>query len=292
MRPRTVHGLAACVCILFSLPLAGRDVVRVGGTGAGLGALQALGKAYSERHPDCDIQVLPSVGSTGGIRAVLEGKLDVGCTSRPLFPAEQAASLAHTPWATTAFVFVTQDLGPSEPLTLAGIEAIYAGRRTRWNDGRPIRLVLRPTSDTAHAYLSRFTPGMEAALSHAHQVPGVFVGITDQEALAYLERTPGSFGTSVLGLVVSEKRRVQVLPVDGLLPSDPGYPFLLSLALVHRGGQASAAARSFLEFAGSTAAARILTSCGYQPILPKAVSPKPVPPKPAPSKPAAAGARR
>lgn len=287
MRPRTVHRLAACICVLLSLPLAGRDIVRVGGTGAGLGGLQALGRAYTELHPDCDIQVLPSVGSTGGIRAVLEGKLDVGCTSRPMFPAEQVASLAYTPWATTAFVFVTQDLAPSEPLTLAGIEDIYAGRRTRWQDGRPIRLVLRPTSDTAHAYLSRFTPGMEAALSHAHQVPGVFVGITDQEALTHLERTPGSFGTSVLGLVVSEKRRVQALSVDGLPPSHPGYPFLLTLALVHHGGQASAAARSFLAFATSQAAARILAASGYQ-----LISPKSAPAKPVPAKSAAAGTRR
>lgn len=264
MRPWTVHSLVACVCLAFSLPGLGRDVVRVGGTGAGLGGLQALGKAYTQLHPDCDIVVLPSVGSTGGIRAVLEGKLDVGCTSRALFPAEQVAPMAHTPWATTAFVFVTQDLAPAEPLSLTGIEDIYAGRRTRWKDERPIRLVLRPTSDTAHAYLSGFTPGMEAALSRAHQLPGVFVGVTDQEALTHLERTPGSFGTTVLGLILAEKRRVQVLPVNGVLPSQPGYPYFLTLALVHRGGHASPATQSFLEFARSKAGGHILASCGYR----------------------------
>jgi phosphate transport system substrate-binding protein len=272
MRPWSVHSLVACVCLVLSLPGLGREAVRVGGTGAALGGLQALGKAYTHLHPDCDIVVLPSVGSTGGIRAVLEGKLDLACTSRALYPAEQVTPMAHTPWATTPFVFATQDLAPAEPLTLAGIEDIYAGRRLRWKDDRPIRLVLRPTSDTAHAYLAGVTPGMEAALHHAHQLPGVYVGITDQEALTYLERTPGSFGTTVLGLIVSEKRRVQVLPVNGVLPSQPGYPFHLTLALVHRGGHASPATQDFLAFATSAAGGRILASCGYRLI------PAPAPP--------------
>lgn len=141
-------------------PSQGREVVRVGGTGAGSGALQALAEAYERRHPDHRVQVLPSIGSSGGIRAVIDGKLEVGCASRPLKAEERVPGLVETPSATTPFVFATQASTPEEALTLSGIEDIYAGRRTQWNDGRPIRLVLRPESDAAHAYLSELTPGM------------------------------------------------------------------------------------------------------------------------------------
>ena len=238
----------------------------MGGTGAGSGGLQALAKAYEQRHPEHNIVILPSIGSAGGIRAVVDGKLEVGCSSRLLQPEERIPGLVEVPWATTAFVFATQSEAPAETLTLSGIEDIYAGRRTHWKDGRPIRLVLRPKSDSAHAYLSGFTPGMRRALDRAHALPGVRVGITDQEALAYLERTPGSFGTTVMGLIVSEGRRVQALSVEGAHPSERTYPFALSLILVYRPEAATTATREFLDFMRSKAARHLLAQAGYQPL--------------------------
>jgi len=249
--------------------------VRVGGTGAGCGGLQILAKAYEQRHPGHQVQVLPSIGSTGGIRAVIDGKLDVGCTSRPLKPEERIPGVSEVPWATTAFVFAVPAASPAETLTLSGIEDIYAGRRIAWKDGRPIRLILRPTSDTAHLYLAGLTPGMRAALDRAHTVPGVCIGITDSEAATQLERTPGSFGTTVLGLIVSENRRLRALSVDGVppsSPSSPSYPFFLTLSLVYRPGRGSAATEPFIEFAQSKEGRRILAQAGYDP-LPRGRSP-------------------
>jgi len=250
--------------VVFSLGLQGADTLRVGGTGAGSGALQALAKAFEKHHPGRSVLVLPSIGSSGGVRAVLDGKLDVGCISRPLTPEERPRGLVEVPWATTAFVFATQVTSTPMDLCLAGIEEIYAGRRTQWPDGRPIRLIMRPRSDTAFAYLSGFTPGMRAALERAHDLPGVCIGITDQETLTHLERTPGSFGTTVLGLVVSEGRKVRVLAVDGIPPSSPDYPFALTLTLIHRPGALSPALRDFLDFLRSKAGQQILAKGGYR----------------------------
>jgi phosphate transport system substrate-binding protein len=264
--PPFLHGFFACVAMALCAPSQGREVVRVGGTGAGAGALQALAKAYERRHPDHSVQVLPSIGSSGGIRAVIDGKLEVGCTSRPLKAEEWVPGLVATPWATTPFVFATQASTPAEALTLSGIEDIYAGRRTQWKDGRPIRLVLRPKSDAAHAYLSQLTPGMPSALDHAHALAGVCVGMTDQDALAYIEKTPGSFGTTVLGLIVSEGRKVQALAIDGASPMDKRYGFALTLTLVHRPALASSATRGFLEFVGSKDGGSILVQAGYLPL--------------------------
>lgn len=254
-------GVLSLACVV----VAAGDLVRVGGTGSASGALVALAKAYERRHPDQAIRVLPSLGSAGGIRAVIDQKLDLGCTSRGLTPDEQIAGLVTVPLADTAFVFATHPSTVTESLSLKEVEDIYGGRRQTWKDGRPIRLVLRPKSDTAHAYLSGFTPGMSASLERAHAVPGVSVGITDQEALDRLEQTPGSFGTTVLGLVLAERRHVQVLPVNGVPPSDPNYPFFISLTLVHRPGTSSAAIRGFLEFIRSNEGRQILLSTGYRP---------------------------
>jgi phosphate transport system substrate-binding protein len=240
----------------------------VGGTGAGLGGLQALAKAYEQRHPAHRISVLPSIGTSGGIRAVMDGKLEVGCVSRPLLKEERQAGIVEIPWASTAFVFATQAATPAGPLTIRAIEDIYSGRRTQWKDGRPIRLILRPKSDSAHGLLAELSPGMRPALEHAHALPGVQVGITDQEALARLEKTPGSFGTTVLGLIVSEGHHVQALTLDGLRPSDPAYPHSLSLLLVCRAAGLSPATHGFLDFARSKEGGAILARAGYQPWMP------------------------
>lgn len=266
MRYWSIRGLIAGLFLALCTAAQGGEVVRVGGSGAGLGGLQALAKAFEQRHPGRTVLVLPSVGSSGGIRAVKDGKLDVGCTSRPLHPEERSPGLAEVPWVTTPFAFATHPGTPPEELTLPGIEAIYAGRRTQWLDGTPIRLILRPKSDGAFSYLAGLSPGMRAALDHAHTVPGLSVGITDQEALTQLEKTPGSFGTTVLGLVVSEARQVQTLRVNGAHPSDPAYPWYLTLMLVHRVELASAVTRDFLAFAGSKEGRRILLKAGYRPL--------------------------
>lgn len=266
MRFWFMRCLSVCISTVLFAAAQGRDVVRVGGTGAGLGGLQALAKGYERHHPGRSVLVLPSIGSSGGIRAVLEGKLDVGCTSRPLQSQERGAGLAEIPWASTAYVFATHSATPTETLTLSEIEDIYAGRRTHWKDGRPIRLILRPPSDVAHAYLSAFTPGMRTALARAHSLPGVFVGMTDQTALAQLERTPGSFGTTVLGLIVSEGRHVQALAVNGLSPTERTYPYALTLFLLHQVDRTSPATREFIDFARSKEGQMILAKAGYQPI--------------------------
>ena len=256
----------SCVLLLAEGPLQTSRVVRVAGTGAASGGLQALAKAYEQQHPDESILILPSIGSSGGIRAALDGKVDLGCTSRPLRPEEESPGLHTVPLANTAFVFATHLATATESLSLADVEDIYAGRRTHWKDGRPIRLILRPKSDTAHAYLSGFTPGMQAALEQAHALPGVRIGITDQEALDQLERTPGSFGTAALGLVKSEERQVQALTVGGIPPTDPAYPFFLTLSLVYKPETCSPATRSFVAFALSKEGRQILLKAGYRPL--------------------------
>lgn len=260
-------GLCVSLCIgLLTGPCAAGEVVRVGGTGSGSGALLALARAYERQHPNQSIQVLPSIGSTGGIRAVADRKLDLGCISRAMTKEEQTFGLDEQILASTAFVFATAADTTAGSLTLKEVEDIYACRRTTWRDGQPIRLVLRPRSDTAHAYLSGFTPGMKASLDLAHALPGVCVGITDQESLTQLERMPGSFGTAVLGLIVAERRQVRALAVDGIPPTSPDYPFFLTLRLVFRPRECSAAARAFLAFAQSKEGRQIITQAGYRPM--------------------------
>ena len=65
--------------------------LRISGTGAGLGTMQVLAQAYVKTAPGTKLVVLPSMGSGGGIKAVLAGAIQIGVSSRPLSDTETKA---------------------------------------------------------------------------------------------------------------------------------------------------------------------------------------------------------
>ncbi len=51
--------------------------IKIGGTGTDLATMKLLGEQFRKTHPDVTITVLPSLGSSGGIKALLGGQLDI-----------------------------------------------------------------------------------------------------------------------------------------------------------------------------------------------------------------------
>jgi phosphate transport system substrate-binding protein len=102
----------------------------------------------------------------------------------------------------------------------------------------------------------------------AHQIPGVFVGITDQDAAEQIEKTPGSFGTTSLSIIVAEKRKIKALSVDGVAPtlsnlSTGRYPYAITLFLVYKKDRYKGAVKDFIEFVFSRDGKKILSDNGH-----------------------------
>ena len=240
----------------------------IAGTGASLGTMELIAKSFQKKHPNVNVKVLPSIGSTGGIKAVQEGKIDIGLSSRPLKPEERSAEIIEEPYGRTAFIFGVQDSNPAKGFTLAEIEEIYTGKRKTWPDGAPIRLILRPLSDAYSVYLASINPGLKSASEKAHSIPGIFVGNTDQEAAMQIEKTPGSFGTLSNSIIAVEKRKIKVLSIDGVAPtvsnvSASKYPYAMTLSLVYKRDKYRGAIKDFIEFVFSRAGQKILSNNSY-----------------------------
>ncbi len=244
------------------------ETLSIMGTGSSIGTMKLMAKAFQMQHPLANIEVLPSIGSTGAIKAVREGKIDIGLSSRPLKPEERSAEIVEVPYGRTAFIFGVQDSNPVKGFTLGEIEEIYAGKLRTWPDGTPIRIILRPLSDAFSAYLAGINPGMKSASEKAHSISGLFVGSTDQEASAQIEKTPGSFGTTSSSLIKAEKLRIKALFVDGVAPtpvnvSTGKYPFVMTLSLVYKKDKYGGLIKDFMRFIFSREGQKLLAANGH-----------------------------
>lgn len=225
-RRALILGACAAVALPLALSLiqmspaaAEGQVLRVGGTGAALKAARMVGDLFERDHPGVTVEVVPSLGSSGGVKALLAGAIDVAFTGRPLKEEERAKGVAAQPFTRSPIVFTTPEDTAVEGVTLAAMTDIYAGRRESWPDGQPLRLVLRPQSEHDTLVLRRMSPGMDEAVEAAYARPGLLTAATDQENLDQIERLPGSLGVATLGQILAEKRALKVLALDGVRPS-------------------------------------------------------------------------
>lgn len=247
------------------------ETIRVSGTGASIGGMRILGKAFEKKHPGVKVVVFPSLGSTGSIKALVSGKLDLAISARRVKEEESVPGLVEKPYAIVPFVFATSSSNPTNGLGLSEIQDIYAGRKTTWPGGGKIFLVLRPAADAFTGYLEKISPGMKDAVESSKKLRGMFIGITDQDAADKIERTPNSFGVTSYSLMVSEKRSIKPLSVDGISPAgkygaNEKYPYLMTLYLVYVKDRTPAAVNNFIEYIGSKEGRKHLRMNGHIPI--------------------------
>ena len=246
------------------------ETVRITGTGGAIGGMRLLAEAFRMAEPGVDVVILQSIGSTGGIRAVLAGKLDIGLSARPLQPEEMAQGPRQTAYARTAFVFAVHPDVKRSDTTLAEVLEIYAGRKTTWDDGTALRLILRPSADTDTIALRMISPEMAYAVERSQIREGLIVATTDQDSADVIERTSGSVGTTTLAMVVSEKRRIRMLSLSGVKPTtksvrDGTYPYTKTLYMVTRQASSPITER-FIRFVRSPEGKAILSRVGHVPL--------------------------
>ena len=272
---RTARRRAMLACALFSLTAgasaqsqgAQNQDVRIGGTGAALGTMQQLAQAYAKAVPGARVVVLASMGSGGGIKAVLAGAVQIGLSSRPLSEAETQAGAVAVEYGRTPFVFATAANNPVAGISTQNLADFYAGKADTWPDGSKLRLVLRPIGDSDSEAIKAMSPAMRDAKNAAEQRKGMVFTVTDQETASAVEKISGALGPSTLALLLSEKRALKALALDGVVPSaqsiaNGSYPLHKQLLLV-TGPKSPPEALAFVGFVRSPAGRDILQQTGH-----------------------------
>jgi phosphate transport system substrate-binding protein len=227
--------------------LAENTIIRIGGTGTALAAIREIGTSLTAAEPGIAVDVLPSIGTPGGIKALAEGAIDIAVTARPLKPDERAKGVSEAACVTTALVFASSRKDATG-ITTAQLPALYADASPKWPDGTPLKVILRSRSGSEHPYLAAAVPNMSAAFEAAFKRPDVPVGSTDQDNAKLATEISGSFAVMTLLQIRGERLGLTVLPFDGVSPSfatiaDKTYPFPISICLVVTNTPAPAAAR-------------------------------------------------
>ena len=245
------------------------ETVRVGGSGGPLACIHLLADEFKKAHPEAELTVVGNLGSSGGIKAVLGGVLDVGLSSRPLKASELAHGVVGIEYARTPFVFAvgTQNKPAAGAITSRELIGIYRGDIKKWPDGRALRLVLRPEADSDTLVIRAMSMEMSEALASAHTRRGMILAATDQDSVASIEKVPGAIGTTTLAQILCERRQLVALALDGITPTvnmlvAGKYPAVKPFFLVI-GAQPSPVTRRFTEFVQSEKAKEVLNQYGH-----------------------------
>lgn len=263
---RSGGGASALALLLGLCGGAMAEEFSIGGSGAALGTLQNLATEFTARNPDIRITTAPSLGSAGGVRALVAGVIGLAVTSRALTDGERKLGVVEVEFARTPFVFAVSTRSKVTAISSAELAAIYANEMRAWADGGRVRVVLRPASDVDTEMVASISPAIRRALALAQTRPGVQFSVNDQDAADDLEKIDGAIGPTSLALIVSEKRKLRALKLDGREPTPMNaasgvYPYHKRLFLV-TGAKRTAAVERFADFVQSPAGRKILLNNG------------------------------
>lgn len=244
------------------------ETVRIGGAGVALAAMRHMGASLTQSAPNLRVEVLPSLSTPGGVKALAAGEIDITITTRSLTAEESAIVGPEVGCFTTALVFASSHKATSG-LTLAGLPQIYADPSPTWPDGTPLKIILRLRDSPSATTIAALVPGFKDAVTKAHGRQGIPVAATDQDNAKLAQITAGSLTFMTLLQLRAERLDLIPLSLDGIMPSvatiiDQTYPLTNRVCLVASKTPAQAASQ-FVKHLNSPTGIALLRSFGAVP---------------------------
>lgn len=224
----------------------------------------ALGESFENDNSGVTFTYNPT-GSGSGIKAVLEGRCDIGLSSRNLKDEEKADGLTETVLAYDGIAMIVHPENPVSDLTLEQIAAIYTGEITNWNevggsDGEIVLIGREAGSGTRDGFES--ITGTEDACKYRQELTST------GDVITTVAGNPNAIGYASLASV---KDSVKAISVGGVQPSeatikDGSYAVQRPFVLVTKtDAELSETAKKFFDYITSADANEIITSAGVVP---------------------------
>lgn len=224
----------------------------IGGTGLAMPLALGLAAAYEAKNPGVSVTVITSLGSSGGIKAVLADEIDLAFTARKVKDEEKAAGAVSAPFLREALAFMAHESAGVSDLTYEQVLAIYEKRITNWKDvggnDVPIVLASREPEDSVAKTVFKAYP----ALKNLTTPEQVSIITSDMRLFSTTGSTQGAVAFASLHAFALLELPVHPIHVDGHVPdaanvADGTYPLVLDVGLVS-GPTLSPEAAAFRDF--------------------------------------------
>lgn len=201
-------------------------------------------------------------GSGSGIKAVSEGRCDIGLSSRDLKEEEKAAGLQATVLAYDGIAIIVHPENPVSDLSLETIAQIYTGEITNWsevggNDAEIVLIGREAGSGTRDGFES--ITGTEDVCQYRQELTST------GDVITTVSQNSGAIGYAS---VASVKDSVKALDVDGVTATEETIkngsyvvqrPFVL---VTKKDAALSEAAQKFYDYITSVDANDIISAAG------------------------------
>ena len=221
----------------------------------------ALGEAFEAQNKNVTFAYNPT-GSGSGIQAVLEGRCDIGLSSRDLKRAEAAQGLTGTVLAYDGIAVIVNPDNPVSDLDVDTIAEIFTGEITNWKDagGQDAEIVL-----IGREAGSGTRDGFESITGTADNCQYRQELTSTGDVITAVSQNPDAIGYASLASV---KDTVRALTVGGVAPTedtvkDGSYVIQRPFILVTKAdAKLSNAAQAFFDFATSPDTAELISNAG------------------------------
>ena len=250
----------ALACVMGVSALAAGTVSTDGSTSMEK-VIGALGEYFTENNKGVSFTYNPT-GSGSGITAALEGRCDIGLSSRALKDDEKAQGLTETVLAYDGIAIIVNPANKVDDLTLEQIAKIYTGEATNWKDvgGEDAEIVLigREAGSGTRDGFETITETKDACKYRQELT-------STGDVIATVSQNPNAIGYAFLAAI---KDTVKAVKVNGVVASeetvkDGSYVVQRPFVLVTKDGAAlSETAQAFFDFATSADAVEIISAAG------------------------------
>ena len=223
-----------------------------------------LGEMFMEMNDGATFTYNPT-GSSAGIKAIQEGRCDIGLASRNLKAAEAESGLTETVLAYDGIAVIVNPENTVEDLTVEQIAAIYKGEVTNWSEvgGNDAEIVLigREAGSGTRSGFEEIVK-VEDLCRYRQELTST------GDVITAVAQNPGDIGYASLASV---KDTVKAVKVGGVAPSDETvqdetYAIQRPFVLVTKEGAAlTETAQAFFDYITSEAANEVITAAGVVP---------------------------
>ena len=223
--------------------------------------INTLGEAFMNENKNITFTYNPT-GSGSGIKAVQEGRCDIGLSSRALKAEEKEAGLKETVLAYDGIAIIVNPENPVSDLTIEQIADIYTGKITNWKDvgGNDAEIVL-----IGREAGSGTRDGFESITKTTDSCQYRQELTSTGDVITTVAQNPDAIGYASLASI---KDTVKALTVSGVLPTeesvkDGSYAIQRPFVLVTVEGKAlTESAQKFFNYITSSEAAGLISAAG------------------------------